>query len=75
MRPEYQIPKDQLDALLKTRDGMAATPAPIKQYGLTVSPMLIAIGMTLACVIGFVGGLFPAIRAARLPVASALRAI
>jgi putative ABC transport system permease protein len=43
-------------------------------YSLTVSPPLMAIGMVLACAIGFLGGLFPAIRAARLPVASALRA-
>jgi putative ABC transport system permease protein len=43
-------------------------------YSLTVSPALVVIGMTLACTIGFFGGLFPAIRAARLPVAAALRA-
>jgi putative ABC transport system permease protein len=42
-------------------------------YSLTVSPALIAMGMALACTIGFVGGIFPAIRAARLPVAAALR--
>jgi len=43
-------------------------------YSLTVSPRLMALGMALACAIGFLGGLFPAIRAARLPVAAALRA-
>jgi putative ABC transport system permease protein len=35
---------------------------------------LIAIGIAWACVVGLVGGLFPSIRAARLPVAEALRA-
>jgi putative ABC transport system permease protein len=33
------------------------------------------IGIVWASVIGLIGGLFPAIRAARLPVATALRAI
>lgn len=37
---------------------------------LTVSAALTALGLTLA--MGFVGGLFPAIRAARLPIAAAL---
>ncbi len=32
-------------------------------------------GMAWACVVGFIGGLMPAIRAARLPVADALRAV
>jgi putative ABC transport system permease protein len=36
---------------------------------------LVALGIIWACVIGVIGGLFPAIRAARLPVATALRAI
>jgi len=36
---------------------------------------LVAIGIAWACVVGLVGGLFPAIRAARLPVAAALRAL
>ncbi|MGO9930884.1 MAG: ABC transporter permease [Steroidobacteraceae bacterium] len=36
---------------------------------------LIAVGVAWACVVGLVGGLFPAIRAARLPVAAALRAL
>ena len=44
-------------------------------FDLTVSPGLIAVGIVWACAIGLVGGLFPAIRAARLPVATALRAI
>ena len=40
-----------------------------------VSPALIATGIVWACTIGLIGGLFPAVRAARLPVATALRAI
>lgn len=44
-------------------------------FELTVSPQLIAIGIVWACVIGLIGGLFPAVRAARLPVATALRAV
>jgi putative ABC transport system permease protein len=44
-------------------------------FDLTVSPQLIVTGIVWAAVIGLIGGLFPAIRAARLPVATALRAI
>jgi putative ABC transport system permease protein len=44
-------------------------------FELSVSPALIAIGIVWACVIGLIGGLFPAVRAARLPVAEALRAV
>lgn len=43
-------------------------------FRLTVTPGLLANGVTWACVIGLVGGLFPAIRASRLPIATALRA-
>jgi putative ABC transport system permease protein len=43
-------------------------------FQLTVTPTLIATGVVWACVIGLLGGLFPALRAARLPVAEALRA-
>jgi putative ABC transport system permease protein len=42
-------------------------------FALSVSPGLIATGVGFALVIGTLGGLFPAIRAARLPVAVALR--
>jgi putative ABC transport system permease protein len=42
-------------------------------YELTVTNELIAIGIGLACVLGFIGGLFPAIRAARVPIVAALR--
>lgn len=44
-------------------------------YALVVTPGLIALGIGAACLIGVVGGLFPAIRAARLPVATAMRAV
>ncbi len=42
-------------------------------FSFAVTPQLLAQGITLAALIGLVGGLFPAIRAARLPIASALR--
>ncbi len=42
-------------------------------FAFAVTPPLLAGGLIYALVMGFVGGLFPAIRAARLPVATALR--
>ena len=42
-------------------------------FAFTVTPALLVQGITWAVVMGFVGGIFPAIRAARLPVATALR--
>jgi putative ABC transport system permease protein len=44
-------------------------------FDLAVTPGLVALGIAWACIIGLIGGLFPAIRAARLPVATALRAV
>jgi len=44
-------------------------------FELTVSAQLITTGIVWACVIGLIGGLFPAVRAARLPVVEALRAV
>lgn len=41
---------------------------------LAVTPGLVTGGIVFAALLGLVGGLFPAIRAARLPVATALRA-
>jgi putative ABC transport system permease protein len=41
---------------------------------LAVTPGLIINGLLFACILGFVGGFFPALRAARRPVADALRA-
>ena len=43
-------------------------------FPLKVSTGLLVLGIVWAVVIGVVGGLFPAIRAARLPIATALRA-
>jgi len=43
-------------------------------FHLRVGLDLVVIGIVWSCVVGFVGGLFPAIRAARQPVAVALRA-
>lgn len=42
-------------------------------FSFAVTPRLLAGGLIYAVLMGFVGGFFPAIRAARLPVASALR--
>jgi putative ABC transport system permease protein len=44
-------------------------------FRLTVTPDLIVQGILWALLIGFFGGLFPALRAARLPVAAALRTL
>jgi putative ABC transport system permease protein len=41
---------------------------------LRVSPGLVMTGLIWALVVGLLGGLPPAIRAARLPIATALRA-
>jgi putative ABC transport system permease protein len=43
-------------------------------FDLAVTPGLLLVGVTWALVIAFLGGLVPAIRAARLPVVTALRA-
>jgi putative ABC transport system permease protein len=43
-------------------------------FQLTVTRALIITGIVWACLIGILGGFFPALRAARLPVAEALRA-
>jgi len=42
-------------------------------FQFAVTPQLVGVGLGLALAIGFVGGLAPAIRAARIPVTSALR--
>jgi len=44
-------------------------------FQLRVTPALIVTGIVWACLIGLLGGFFPALRAARLPVAAALRAV
>lgn len=42
-------------------------------YALTVTPSIVLIAIALGCGIGLMGGLFPAVRAARSPVVDALR--
>ena len=44
-------------------------------YSLTITPALALEATALACVIGFIGGLIPALRAIRIPVAESLRAV
>jgi putative ABC transport system permease protein len=44
-------------------------------FNMQVTPALLGLGVFLAVGVGLVGGLFPAVRAARLPVATALRAV
>jgi putative ABC transport system permease protein len=44
-------------------------------FQMQVTPALLGLGMLWAATLGAIGGLFPALRAARLPVATALRAI
>jgi len=43
-------------------------------YSMVVRPALLVLGVAWAVAIGMIGGLFPAIRAARQPIATALRA-
>jgi putative ABC transport system permease protein len=43
-------------------------------YSLTIPPSLVMLATAVACGIGILGGLLPAIRAVRMPVAEALRA-
>ena len=42
-------------------------------FAFTVTPRLVVRGVTYALLMGLLGGIFPAIRAARLPVVTALR--
>jgi putative ABC transport system permease protein len=42
-------------------------------FSFAVTPALITLGLGAALLMGLLGGLFPAVRAARLPVATALR--
>ena len=42
-------------------------------FAFRVTPELLVEGVIWSLIIGLVGGLFPAIRASRLPIASALR--
>jgi putative ABC transport system permease protein len=42
-------------------------------FAFRVTPQLLGQALTYALIMGFIGGIFPAIRAARLPISSALR--
>ena len=44
-------------------------------FAFAVTPQLLINAMMAATVIGFIGGLFPAVRAVRMPIASGLRAL
>lgn len=44
-------------------------------FPLRIGTGLVIVGIVWACIVGLLGGLLPAIRAARLPVATALRAV
>jgi putative ABC transport system permease protein len=44
-------------------------------FAFAVTPSLLARGVACAAIIGFIGGVFPALRAARQPIAAALRAL
>jgi putative ABC transport system permease protein len=44
-------------------------------FALSVTPGLVVLGIVWACFIGFIGGLFPAVRAARMSVATALNSM
>jgi putative ABC transport system permease protein len=44
-------------------------------FALSVTPGLVVLGIVWACFIGFIGGLFPAVRAARISVATALNSM
>jgi putative ABC transport system permease protein len=54
-------------------NGLSASPFGFS-FQLAVTPALVAIGVVWALAMGLVGGLLPALRAARVPVATALRA-
>ena len=42
-------------------------------FAFQVTPQLLIMGLSYALIMGLIGGLFPALRAARLPIPSALR--
>ena len=57
--------------VISTANGMSFSQI---AFAFAVGPALLAQGATLACAIGLLGGLPPALRAARMPVVEALRA-
>ncbi len=44
-------------------------------FAMQMTPQIVALGILAACLVGIVGGLFGALRASRLPVATAMRAV
>jgi putative ABC transport system permease protein len=54
-------------------DGLSASPFGYS-FQLDVTPALVLLGVIWALVMGFIGGILPAVRAARVPVTTALRA-
>ncbi|HEY7643045.1 MAG TPA: ABC transporter permease [Steroidobacteraceae bacterium] len=42
-------------------------------FAFTVTPTVVVLGLAYALILGFVGGLFPSLRAARLPITTGLR--
>jgi putative ABC transport system permease protein len=44
-------------------------------FSFMISPTLILEGLLFAVIMGFLGGLFPAVRASRIPIATALRGL
>jgi putative ABC transport system permease protein len=48
---------------------------PSRVFSLHVSPALVMLGVGWALIIGLIGGMFPAVRAARMPITYALRAV
>lgn len=54
-------------AMTSSGNGMAV------QLDFAVTPRLVGLGIACALFVGLIGGIFPAVRASRLPVATALR--
>lgn len=44
-------------------------------FSITLTPMVVVIAMTASAIIGALGGLMPALRAARMPIVDAIRAV
>jgi putative ABC transport system permease protein len=67
-------------ALARLTDGFSTGTLDFQSFAETVfqfqvTPMLMAKGLLFAVVIGVVGSLLPALRAARIPVISALKSV
>jgi putative ABC transport system permease protein len=42
-------------------------------FAFTATPTVVVLGLVYALILGFVGGLFPSVRAANLPITTGLR--